>query len=284
MKAASAPFIALLASNQFVMADLLTITLIDNSVYRYTSADIDLSVGGNLFSSQTIKFKRGATRIVTGVQVDTLELNLYADGSMLLGGIPFLAAVHNGALDGAKVLLQRTFMATWGDTSAGSIIPFSGRVAESKISRTEAILTVKSDLELLNINMPRNLYMPGCIHTLYDSGCGFNPAAAVVNYSVTSASSKLVIYSAATQATGHFDQGVMKFNSGANTGVKRTIKSYQQGVNTVLSYPLPNTPTVGDAFSMWPGCDKTQTMCQNKFANIANFRGFPYIPTPEVAL
>ena len=283
MKTATAPLITLLASNQFVMADLLTITLIDNSVYRYTSADMDLPVGGNLFSSQTVKFKRGRTRVVTGVQVDTLDLTLYADTSMLLGGIPFLAAIHNGAMDGAKVLLQRTFMATWGDTSAGSIIPFSGRVSESKISRTEAILTVKSDLELLNIKMPRNLYTPNCMYTLFDTGCGLNKAAWAVNAYASSGATSTIIPCTFSQSSGYFDQGTVRCTSGANSGVIRNIKSYTVGQIT-LNYPLPNVPGNGDGLTAYPGCDKTQSTCQGRFANLAKFRGFPFVPAPEAAL
>lgn len=283
MKTAAAPLIALLASNQFVMADLLTITLIDNSVYRYTSADMDFTVGGNLFSSQSVKFKRGRTHVVTGVQVDTLDLSLYADTSMLLGGIPFLAAIHNGALDGAKVLLQRTFMATWGDTSAGSIILFSGRVAESKISRTEAILTVKSDLELLNIKMPRNLYTPNCMYTLFDAGCGLNKGSWAVNATVNSGATRTVIPCNLSYSTGYFDQGTVRFNNGINTGAVRNIKSYTVGQIT-LNYPLPQVPANGDLFYAYPGCDKTQITCQGRFSNLTKFRGFPFIPAPEAAL
>jgi len=50
MKTASPALIALLnSSEQFIMADLFTISLISGGVYRYTSADIPITVGLNTF-------------------------------------------------------------------------------------------------------------------------------------------------------------------------------------------------------------------------------------------
>jgi hypothetical protein len=38
-------------------------------------------------------------------------------------------------------------------------------------------------------------------------------------------------------------------------------------------------------FTAYPGCDKTQTTCaSNKFSNLVNFEGFPYVPAPETAI
>ena len=49
---------------------------------------------------------------------------------------------------------------------------FKGRLGDvDQIGRTTAKLTVNSDLVLLDIDMPRNVYQPTCLHTLYDSGC-----------------------------------------------------------------------------------------------------------------
>ena len=59
-------------------------------------------------------------------------------------------------------------MATPGDTSAGTVSIFSGRVADVQASRTEAILSVASDLTLLNVMMPRNVYQPARLHALFD--------------------------------------------------------------------------------------------------------------------
>ncbi|MFQ8433709.1 phage BR0599 family protein [Amaricoccus sp. W119] len=40
----------------------------------------------------------------------------------------------------------------------------------------------------------------------------------------------------------------------------------------------------GDGFTLVAGCDKTAATCASKFANIANFRGFPHIPGQDTVL
>ena len=35
---------------------------------------------------------------------------------------------------------------------------------------------------------------------------------------------------------------------------------------------------VGKQVIVYAGCDKTPQTCKNKFNNLQNFRGFPYIP------
>jgi uncharacterized phage protein (TIGR02218 family) len=284
MRAASAQLIALLASQQFLMADLLTITTAAGTAYRYTSADIDLRYSGNTFSSTDLKFKRGRTRTVIGVEVDTLDLVLYAAPTNLIGGVAVLQSLHNGGLDGATVRLERVFMPTWGDTSAGTVLLFQGTMSESQFGRTEANLTVKSALELLNVKMPRNLYSPQCIHTLYDTGCGLTKASFAITGTISAGATTRVLPCNLTQASGWFDQGTLVLTSGANNGVKRNIQTYTGGQAT-LSYPLSVAPSAGDNFTAYPGCDKTQATCQStKFNNLIGFRGFPYIPTPEAAL
>ena len=128
MRAASAGLIALLNSGtQFLMADLYTLTLNGGFVVRYTSADTDLTYNGNLFARFTIG--RSSTKVSVGVETDTLNVNVIAAPTDLLNGAPWLAAVRNGALDGASLRLEKIFMPAWGDTSLGAIILFQGRVS-----------------------------------------------------------------------------------------------------------------------------------------------------------
>ena len=40
----------------------------------------------------------------------------------------------------------------------------------------------------------------------------------------------------------------------------------------------------GDVFTIRAGCDKRIETCGSKFANVANFRGFPHIPGQDAVL
>ena len=117
MKAASPALIALLSSaNQFIMADLYTITLVGGSILRYSATSTTILANGYTFVLGP-KFERSKTKVVIGTQVDELEVRIYADPTDLIGGVPFLQAAWQGQLDGALLQLERAFMPTYGDTS-----------------------------------------------------------------------------------------------------------------------------------------------------------------------
>jgi uncharacterized phage protein (TIGR02218 family) len=291
MKPASPALQALLASRQFYAADLYTFVLIGGSVLRYTAGDRDITANGNLFTSQGPRIDRKDNKAKChwkiGVDVDTLLFDVMPQASDQVNGQNFLAACVQGVFDGAELTLERAFMATYGDTSVGTVILFAGRVAEVDLGRGVATFSINSHLELLNLNLPRNLWQPGCVNSLGDPSCGVNLASYVVSGSVAAGSNAHLVNASLGQPTGYFDQGKINFTSGANAGLWRSVKSWVAGSPGTLALlaPFSNAPAAGDAFTIYPGCDKTLggNGCA-KFANTARFRGFPYVPTPDTAV
>lgn len=288
MKSASGALITLLnSSTEFIFVDLFTFTFADASVARYTSADINIVYGGNTFFANSAGIIRGKTKTIIGIEVDTLDVKLFADASVIApGGLSWPAFASGGGFSGATLKLERAFSASgvWGDTTAGTVILFLGRVSTIKCLRTEVDLTIKSELETLNVNIPRNTFQPTCVHSLYDTGCTLNKASFTSSASCNGGSTTTLINTTLTQANGYFDQGVILFTSGANSGLFRTVKSYlnSSGQITVVK-PFPSAPLASDAFNIYPGCDKTKNTCNAKFSNVINFRGYPFIPVPETS-
>lgn len=269
--------------NTYWVAELFTITLIGGGILRFTTADTDIVSGGLTFSSTGPLIQRGKIRNTVGVEVDTLGLTVVPKSTDLVNGQAWMPAVLNGALDGADVKVEKAYMPTWGNTAAGTLIMFAGRVAEVRPSRSFMDIDVKSHLELLNIQMPRNLWQPGCVHTTFDAGCTLVKASFKSSTTVGGGSTTTVLNCGLAQAAGYFDLGTITFTSGPNSGISRTVKSYTPGVITLLS-ALPNVPGTGNGFDAYPGDDKTQATCTNKFANLANFKATPYIPVAETAV
>jgi uncharacterized phage protein (TIGR02218 family) len=87
-----------------------------------------------------------------------------------------------------------------------------------------------------------------------------------------------------TGASLNVQQGTITFTSGVNTGVTATVGSVAAEVSLTLLYPLESVPAPGDGFTVYYGCDHTPGTCQGKFGNLANFRGFPYVPPPQMAI
>lgn len=282
MRTASPELTALINdSNEYRIADLVTITTVAGAVLRYTGADVPITFSGNTFTP--FPFERGATRLTVGTQVDTLDLTLFGGVGDLIGGIPLPQFARNGGFDSATVTLRRAFLTAWDAAPTGALLMFTGNVSDALPARTSVKLTVKSDLELLNIRMPRNLYQAGCLHTVYDAGCGLSKASWAVNSSINSGSTATQFNCGLAQAAGYFDQGLIVFTSGANAGASRTVKQYTPGV-ILAALALQQAPSVGDTFTIYPGCDKTQATCTSKFSNVINFRGYPYVPIPETGV
>jgi uncharacterized phage protein (TIGR02218 family) len=290
MKAASGTLITLLnGNNAFLMADLFTFTMWDGTVYRWTDADLSIVFGGNTFATASEQgatvpiIERGTTRCVVGLEVDTLDITLKCGQTVLMGGIPLVQAACNGIFDGCRVLLERVFMPTWGDTTPGSVVLFEGNVSGCEPSSTSVHLTIKSELERLNVALPKYLYQPACGHVLYGAGCGIDKSAWTVTGIVSAGATTTSVPSDRGEAAGYFNLGVMRFTSGACLGARRSVRSFTGGV-VVPALPLPSSPATGDTFVIYPGCDHTMGAAGcARFANLNRYRGFPWIPRPETA-
>lgn len=251
-----------------------------SGVTRYSGADFDFAWDGFIYQRGPL-LQRSGVRSTVGLQSDEMTIKADADSTMLLEGLPFVQAALNGALDRARMTLKRAFFSDWGQAPVGVLTLFPGRVSNVEGTRSRVEISVKSDIELLNAPTPPNLYQPPCVHTLFSPGCGALRGAFLVNGSVTGFSAGIMATNL-SQVSGWFDQGTVKFLTGANAGLVRTVKSYAAGGFT-FALPLPNPPTAGDTFEALPGCDKRQATCSDKFSNLPRFGGFPYVPAPETA-
>ena len=72
------------------------------------------------------------------------------------------------------------------------------------------------------------------------------------------------------------------FRSAGSSGVEGVIKHDQTdaaGRRIIeLWEPVRAEIVPGDLVRLEAGCDKRSETCRSKFANIANFRGFPFVP------
>ena len=281
MKTATRELIDLLhGSDEFLMADLFRIALSNGQILRHTNADMPVVWDGQTYEAHKLIIKRGATRVAVGLDVDSNTLEIAAEPDYRLEGLQWSEAALGGALDGARVVIERIFFSDWA-TPVGAVVIFSGRVSDVSGSRSAVKVDVKSDIELLNVSSPRNIYQAGCMRTLYDGGCKVNREKFTVNGRVTANSTTgTELACNLTQADGWFNQGVIKFTSGRNAGLSRTVKEHKGG-RLSFALRLPSPPQSGDVFKIYPGCDKRQETCGKKFDNIVHFRGFPYIPAAD---
>jgi uncharacterized phage protein (TIGR02218 family) len=104
-----------------------------------------------------------------------------------------------------------------------------------------------------------------------------------VSGAVSGTATALTFGSGLSVAAGDYAQGRVVFTSGANSGVARAIKANTTSAFTLIQ-PLPAVPAAGDAFTVYPGCDRTMGRCATRFNNLGRFKGTPFVPPPETSL
>ncbi len=202
-----------------VVAELYTLVLRDGAELFYTSLDVDINYGGETYLSQAFNLERGPIKTSVGSEVDDVELTIYPHQADTIEGLSFPRFVLNGGLDGAWLTIHRA-------RQSRVTHLFKGMVTDAGADLTQLKLTVSAPISLLNIDMPRNKFSPGCIWSVYDTGCGLSRAAYAVNGTVSAGSNTRRIFCNLTQADGYFDLGKVEFSSGANAGAVRSIRDY----------------------------------------------------------
>ena len=298
---------AMLGANTSIGAlDLYTVTLPGGLSYLWTGGDVPVTINGRTWTLGPI-LTRGKTSLSVGVAVDTLDVHMAPPTGFAINSVPFLAFVSRGGFDGARITVERAYFAPGATAATGILFWFGGRVADVVTSRMGASVTVNSDMELLNVMLPREVWQPGCLNTLYDSACGVNRASVTLSATVSVAmdvhlNSFQATFAAAFTPVGRLDMGTVTFTTGANAGLSRTVRTATLAGGSTYQIttlnPWPVAAAIGDAFTVVPGCTKALELpvydangvligripdpngC-SKFSNQAHFRGMPYIPSPE---
>jgi len=275
-------------ADQLCMCDLITISKSDTLTgapvwaLRQTLGDADVYIEGVYYDSN-LKMTREKTRLIAGVEVDTLGVTIYPEPGNMIMGIPLSQAVRAGILDGADFLLERAFFIPDWSNFRFKVIRFSGKVADiGDFTRSEIPLTICSDLQLLNVQMPRDVYQPGCRRVLYGPGCDLIKADHATTATILEGTTAIVLQGDLHGAERPFTLGTVTMTSGANVGLSRTVKYYAAGAFSLI-LPLPKTPEPGDTFTAYAGCDRTIATCDSTFSNSANFSAEPFVPAAETA-
>jgi uncharacterized phage protein (TIGR02218 family) len=261
--------------------DCHTVTLLNGTVLRWSDGEASVTFGGNTFAIGP-GIKRSRLSWKTGVQVDTMRITVWDNIGTTINGAGLMGFMRRRGFDGARWRLDKLFWGLNDTTPTGALPWFSGLVADSSVDRHEARLSVKSDLHLLDVMVPRDVYQPGCLNNLFDSACGLVRFSLRDSATTTGASNanRTTIPIPTTRAAGYYSLGEVQINGGPNSGLTRTVKTHTLGQLEVMP-PFPYDVASGIGFYAWPGCDGLQSTCSGKFNNLARFRGQPYVPSPE---
>lgn len=194
--------------------------------------------------------------------------------------------ILDGRWDNAAVELWRV---NWADTSQRVLLR-RGAVGQIRRGRMAFVAEVRSLAHVLGQTVGRT-FQAGCDTRLGDARCGIDLENAVYKGTgvVTDLLRDRVLMASGLSGfdAGWFSSGTLTWTSGANAG--RVTEVLAHGLtDTIATLTLLEAPVraiaEGDSFIARAGCDKRIATCSTRFANVANFRGFPNIPGQDAVL
>ncbi|WP_323718214.1 DUF2163 domain-containing protein [Paracoccus aminovorans] len=194
--------------------------------------------------------------------------------------------ILDGRWDNAAVELWRV---NWTDTSQRVLLR-RGAVGQIRRGHMAFVAEVRSLAHVLGQTVGRT-FQAGCDATLGDARCGIDLENAI--YKGTGVVTDLLRDRAFMASglpgfdAGWFTSGTLTWTSGADAGrvAEVLVHGLDGGIASLTLLEAPILPIAeGDSFIARAGCDKRIATCSAKFANVANFRGFPNIPGQDAVL
>ena len=169
--------VALLNSGKpLEMADLYTIVLADGTTIRWSGHFYAITGNGNTWVLGPA-ITRSKIRWTTGTSTDDLTVSLADAIGTTIKGQSLQSFVRSGGLLNAYFQVDKAYWGIGQTAPVGALFCFSGNVAEVSGGRNEVTLTVNSPLQLLDVQLPREMFQAGCLNTVYDSACTLNAAS-----------------------------------------------------------------------------------------------------------
>lgn len=275
MRAASPELAAHLAGEVTTLATCWRIVRLDGAEFFFTDHDVDLSVDGDLYLA-SVGYSRTAISSSASFAPANLDVEgLFDDGSLEE------EELRAGLFDNAEVFV---FLVNFEDLSQGVLRLRRGRFGEVTLGEDGMFRTELRGLAQALSQRIGELYSPECRADLGDARCKVAIATAAFTrpgevVSVVSRSVFTVTIDTPAPGEGWYSGGVLIWTSGANAGSAQEVKKWIAADSEVRLFLSPAFAVeVGDEFDIRPGCDKRFATCRDKFDNVLNFRGEPYVP------
>jgi uncharacterized phage protein (TIGR02218 family) len=236
--------------------------------WRYTSGDVAIVFNGNTYVPATIK----------------RSLVEY-DSSMEITKMNFQAAfVEDPALEFMSInpieIIWIEVMRLHRDQEPlEADVVFVGQIKDVDFKGVQANAECVGFEFFLSMPIPRFRYQLTCNWTLFDEHCLLDEESYEVETIITLDASGTVLTSSdfGSYEDGYFIFGPLKYGDSVRTIVGHI------GDAIVINYRIKDLES-GNTVKAYPGCDGRIDTCQDKFNNLLNFLGFPFIPEENPTL
>ena len=238
--------------------------------WYYTSSDIDIDFGGNTYLAEPIQ----RSKIVSTQEIGKTTLKI----NMSIRNVFANQFIEQSPTDIIRVEITR-----FHTNELDPATTFRGRLVNVEFAENEIVLTCQPSLSSLRRPGLRKLYQTACPHVLYGAPCSLSRNTFAVE-TILTAVNGLVLSSGdfnisidPTYDATWFSGGFIELNQGGLIN-RRFITDHDNASGAItINLPLSGA-VVGASVTAFPGCDHSPATCHEKFNNILNYGGFPYIP------
>ncbi|MEM8572422.1 MAG: DUF2163 domain-containing protein [Pseudomonadota bacterium] len=247
----------------------------DGLTLGFTDHDVDVEFDGLVFAAGS-GLDANAVQSSTGLSVD----NCQVQGALSADAISE-TDIRAGKFDDAKVF---HWIVDWQRPDL-RVLLFGGILGEVNRVDGRHEVELRGPTEALNKPVGR-IILRTCDRILGDQKCGvdlsnpsFRTAASLLG---GSGGESIACQTQGSFADQWFRHGIVKWLTGANAGISRSIRNDRRLSDSHRSIDLWQAPPfpiqTGEEIELTAGCDKTSETCRAKFRNFLNFRGFPHLP------
>lgn len=280
MRDVSSAFWLRLQGDNIEMAELIDLTLPNSYVYRWTTANEEVTWAGNKYIPFPGQPGSGIEESID-LGVNVIEFTIANSGTQLKQQL----LSSDFALAGIDI--GQCFTDT---PDLGRMSIYKGKVGDFGYNRAEISGQARNIWKSLNVKWPYYTYNEKCVLRFGSFACGFNTTSVTQHISSINVGSSTTLELLVQSGTlvnsfpaGRFNFGRATITGGVNSGAIRTIRNHS-GDLLMLSHPLPNPDLSGMTLDIFPGCQKRLLEdCHSLYNNSKNFLGWPWIPIEEDA-
>jgi uncharacterized phage protein (TIGR02218 family) len=283
MKQLSPALLAHLAQDVTTIATGWRVQRRDGQVFGWVDHDLDVTIAGVTYLASA-GLRPSSVRSTDDFSVDTLDISIFLD----------VGTEHDivvGVWDDAEVVV---FAYNWSVPPAAMddnvLILRCGHLGELTRSNGQLTAEIRGLTQRLTTRIGR-AYTASCPwrHGRWDipsqqyvsnPECGIDAEAFARNGLVSALGDDPVLECVDTtsgEPDGFFHEGLLTFTAGPNHNVTREVRRWTNHTFS-LYRPFPFVIAVGDPYRALAGDDKSVVTCQQRFHNLVNFGGFPWIP------
>jgi uncharacterized phage protein (TIGR02218 family) len=242
--------------------------------YTYTSYDEDIEYNGNTYLA--IPIKRSQPELSQEYEAQSLSIDVHRDNPLAklwAVGIP------------PRIVWVKIERYHSDDSASETVVFWQGRVRG--VAWRNNIATI--DCYPLNTAFDKNglkmWYGAPCQYMLYDTNTCKVPA---VNFKLSATITQINGYTLTSPQFATLPGGgaapagwwIGGFVS-TSDGSLRYVIDHSGGGGTIVTLAVAfDSPSiaVGDTVDIFAGCDRKYTTCKNKFNNLTNYGGWPFVP------